>query len=507
VIDDGVKRQMRRNEQLKLDTSVNRFRKSIYFLSLNRIRQYFFHFPVTSAFLLTLLLIPSIGILCLKDYLPFNSADGDKNFSRLMIRMNLLQSFEGDSQRAPPRLWNERLGIKLAKDLWRHQGRGIWWKAWADDGGAYLIVPAIIWPNKVNVRVASKRLGDFVVVGSDALHRRLLIQGLEQQPDQLSVSTSDLLRHCKSALEAGPAVMWRPAALASISKSIAPILQFARFGCISLRSDQNQLSWQGVVGRLSLASAPAYLNSKPSNNRTSTYNLSASRDDESLLLKLQAENVDLLIGGLLSKPVIVNSLETNYGLQLDSRQRIAAAPLSLKMSKEPKGSFMASLQMKLKLPKGPSKWQSAINTITQRLEERGYKKGVDLANKNNHNIDEDISGLTIWRQPGDEAVIGGWAWQQQNSLPTSLSIALGAAPNPTSISSHFLSPVHGEVLRFTADPAELNRLGLLDGLWPTLVKQAGGISVNLHSLHGSKSKTHHWWWMHGQLRLEPASLR
>jgi len=216
VIDDGVKRQMRRNEQLKLDTSVNRFRKSIYFLSLNRIRQYFFHFPVTSAFLLTLLLIPSIGILCLKDYLPFNSADGDKNFSRLMIRMNLLQSFEGDSQRAPPRLWNERLGIKLAKDLWRHQGRGIWWKAWADDGGAYLIVPAIIWPNKVNVRVASKRLGDFVVVGSDALHRRLLIQGLEQQPDQLSVSTSDLLRHCKSALEAGPAVMWRPAALASI---------------------------------------------------------------------------------------------------------------------------------------------------------------------------------------------------------------------------------------------------------------------------------------------------
>ncbi|HJO78207.1 MAG TPA: hypothetical protein QF784_02730, partial [Prochlorococcaceae cyanobacterium Fu_MAG_134] len=64
----------------------------------------------------------------------------------------------------------------------------------------------------------------------------------------------------------------------------------------------------------------------------------------------------------------------------------------------------------------------------------------------------------------------------------------------------------GDVMRFSADTAGLNRLGLLDGRWPSLVKQAGEIGIKLNSLPGIKSDNRHWWWMSGQLRLEPASL-
>ena len=175
---------------------------------LKRIKNLFYDLPLTSTGLFALLLLPSIGLLFLKDHFSLIPAEQEQRFLWLMTRMNLLQSFEGDSQRSPPRLWQERLGINMASEIWRRQGRGIWWQAWADDGEAYLIVPAIIWPIKSNPLVAAYHFGDLVAIGSNALHRQQLIQGLEQQPVKQSISTSDLQRYCKSVLKSGPALMW-----------------------------------------------------------------------------------------------------------------------------------------------------------------------------------------------------------------------------------------------------------------------------------------------------------
>ena len=472
---------------------------------LKRIKNLFYDLPLTSTGLFALLLLPSIGLLFLKDHFSLIPAEQEQRFLWLMTRMNLLQSFEGDSQRSPPRLWQERLGINMASEIWRRQGRGIWWQAWADDGEAYLIVPAIIWPIKSNPLVAAYHFGDLVAIGSNALHRQQLIQGLEQQPVKQSISTSDLQRYCKSVLKSGPALMWRPAGLAAISGSMASILQFSRFGCLSLSSDQNKLSWQGVVGLRSLASAPAFVSAEPSRHYSVSYDLPSKSDSEQILLRLSAKKTDLLFGSLLSKKLIQNSLETYYDLQPASRLKLASAPFSLILHKQLKGTFKASLQMQFALPEGPSKWKPILKTIGQRLENRGFIKDTKAVTKNSQNINGDLFDMTLWRQHQDDSVVGGWAWQQQNGELTILNIALGAAPYPALIINQSMPPLGGDVMRFSADTAGLNRLGLLDGRWPSLVKQAGEIGIKLNSLPGIKSDNRHWWWMSGQLRLEPAS--
>ncbi|MFL0728383.1 MAG: hypothetical protein AB8B41_00080 [Prochlorococcus sp.] len=287
---------------------------------------------------------------------------------------------------------------------------------------------------------------------------------------------------------------------------MASILQFSRFGCLSLSSDQNKLSWQGVVGLRSLASAPAFVSAEPSRHYSVSYDLPSKSDSEQILLRLSAKKTDLLFGSLLSKKLIQNSLETYYDLQPASRLKLASAPFSLILHKQLKGTFKASLQMQFALPEGPSKWKPILKTIGQRLENRDLIKDTKAVTKNSQNINGDLFDMTLWRQHQDDSVVGGWAWQQQNGELTILNIALGAAPYPALIINQSMPPLGGDVMRFSADTAGLNRLGLLDGRWPSLVKQAGEIGIKLNSLPGIKSDNRHWWWMSGQLRLEPASL-
>ena len=103
-------------------------------------------FPVSSAGICSLLLIPTIVLLLLKGHLSSSRTERLGTLARLMSEMTLIQSFRGDPQGQAPRLWQDRLGMNLAKDLWRRQGRGLWWQAWANDGAVsytHLTLPTI----------------------------------------------------------------------------------------------------------------------------------------------------------------------------------------------------------------------------------------------------------------------------------------------------------------------------------------------------------------------------
>ena len=45
----------------------------------------------------------------------------------------LVQSFEADSSRSVPNIWQKRLGPSAAPDRWARHGRGLWWLIWLDD--------------------------------------------------------------------------------------------------------------------------------------------------------------------------------------------------------------------------------------------------------------------------------------------------------------------------------------------------------------------------------------
>ena len=478
-------------------------------LGLRRLKKIVYiprRFPVSSAGIFSLLFIPTIVILLLTGHLSSTRRDGVRTLPRLMTKMTLIQSFQGDSQLDPPRLWQDRLGINLAKDLWRRQGRGLWWQAWADDGEAYLLLPEILWPMSVTSKIAFKRFDDMVVIASDGLHRQQLLQSLGEGLVHSPAGQSSLQRYCNSVLELGPAVTWSPDGLASVSGAMAPLLQISRYGCLSLRVERNQLKWQGVVGFRPLGLAPVDIHASPLQHRPMAIKLPPRSDSDQALLNMQVKSMDLLFGSLLSKQIIQDSLDKNYGINDQLRLRLASVPLDFSLSKEPKGPFQASIQMQLELPKGSSRWQPVIDTVSQRLEERDFIKETKSVVQKNQNSDVDFSGLTLWRQPFSEGqrLVGGWVWQQQNGKPTRFGIALGDSPTQTENLNGPMDLVHSDVLKLSADIAALHRLGLLHGLWPTSFKQTRTLSMNLSYLRGAKLKKTHWWWMSGQLKLEQA---
>lgn len=464
-------------------------------------------FPVSSAGIFSLLLIPTIVLLLLKGHLTSSRTDRLGTFARLMTEMTLIQSFRGDPQRQAPRLWQDRLGMNLAKDLWRRQGRGLWWQAWANDGEAYLLLPEILWPMSVNSSIAFKRLDDMVVIASDGLHRQQLLQSLGEGFVHSPAGQSSLQHFCNSVLQHGPAVTWSPDGVASVSGAMAPLLQISRYGCLSLRLDRNQLKWQGVVGYRPFGLAPVGIDASPFQYRPMAIKLAARPDTDQALLNMQVKSMDLLFGSLLSKQIIQDSLDKNYGINQQLRVRLASLPLDFSLDKQRKGPFQASIQLQLDLPEGSSRWQPVIDTISQRLEARDFIREDKSVVQKDQNIDVDFSGLTLWRQPysDGERVVGGWVWQQQNGKPTRFGIALGDSPMLTDISNKPIELVHPDVMKLTADTAGLYRLGLLNGFWPAPVKQAKLLTMNLSYLRGAKLKKTDWWWMSGQLILEQAS--
>ena len=188
-------------------------------------------FPVSIAGIALFLSIPALVLAFMAQRGTLRSADSNSSLHSVIARMNLLQSFRGDPRRDPPRLWRERLGMKLASDLWSRQGRGLWWQAWSDDGAGYLILPSRLWPSKTSSRLAEVHLGGIVVIGVDGLHRQQLLKILDGGISEPISKEQRLQRFCLSQLLHKPAVMWSAEGLAAISGSLAPLLQVARVGC------------------------------------------------------------------------------------------------------------------------------------------------------------------------------------------------------------------------------------------------------------------------------------
>ncbi len=81
--------------------------------------------PVTTLGLGTVLLGGLIGVILNQ---PSRGDVGTPGaLSRVSGAFSLMQSFHGDAKRPVPKLWNQRLGLVRAGNLWKRQGRSIWW--------------------------------------------------------------------------------------------------------------------------------------------------------------------------------------------------------------------------------------------------------------------------------------------------------------------------------------------------------------------------------------------
>ena len=454
--------------------------------------------PITSLGLGAVLLSGLIGVLLNQ---PSLQDDGTHaSLSRVSGAFSLIQSFHGDSKRPAPQLWNQRLGLVRAANVWKRQGSSIWWQGWSDDGDAYLILQDQLLASDTKNLRKHQVLG-LTFLGSDELHRQQLIQKLQRQPERPSQPTS-LQRRCMQRLANAPAVFWTSDALAAISGTTASLLQQGSHGCLALRLIGDTLHWGGVVGDRSIALAA----SQPKQG----WNLAVSdlqkpeNFDQDNLLEVHGARVDLILGTLLSRQIIQEPLESQYGVNQLIRSRLALSPFSLRLKQQAKGSYRAGLQFQAPLPGGAAAWASVLDRVSNHLEERGFQRFKPAENKVKK------SDAVIWKdkREGQNKSVGGWLWLQHTKKPMILSAGLASLPDTKQFYQALPSSTLS-ALKLNARPRHLVSLGLMNGSWPALVKQADSLhlqikpAINSSNLRASGQQA--WWEISGQLVLSSAA--
>ncbi|MBV2350944.1 hypothetical protein KUL97_04370 [Synechococcus sp. HK05] len=385
---------------------------------------------VTALTSAALLLIPAALVLLV----PRRLASG---LDRLMPDAALLQSFAARPAQPAPALWQQRLGPELAERYWRAQRR-LWWQFWGPhaDAGAYLVFSAT--PGDP-LPADGLRVDDLIVVAPSPLARQLL----EQQLKLRRRPPRGLDQRCSQALLQQEAVHWNPAALAQMLGPLAPLAMTLQLGCITLRSDNRALLWQGEAEASAdaLAAAPARL-AVPS---------FAKAADPVQPLELRGQRLELLLRGLLSTALLRNALAERYGLGPEQVRRLQSAPFSLQLQAQAQGPYRAGVQLLVQLPGERSLWDRWLRDLSAALEQQGLSRSQPAA------------GLSLWSRE-DAAVVGGWRWLDADAL------LLFLGPNPNQAPR--LTALPGADWELRLQPQALDRLQLLPPGLPLVVKRA-----------------------------------
>jgi len=441
-----------------------------------------------------------IGLRLSNSRLHWADDSSASSLAQLSGALILVQGFRADSNRAVPSLCAERLGVQPATDLWRRYGRSMWWQGWSQDGDAYLILASSTVPPELQ-GLQRQRVGSMEVLASDALHRQQLLQRLKSnQVSKTTVQSDSLLGSCLQALSEAPGVIWTADALATLSGTLAPLLQQGREGCVQLRLQANQLFWEGVIGRRPLSS----LTQRSSLSSSGLIDSSSTDTPSSdlTLLQVDGDRVDLILGTLLSRQIIQAPLEEHYGISSAMRSKIADLPFSFRLQSRASGAYKAGLQVQLSLTGSRQQWTSILNTVSNRLASRGFQKLQD------DQLSPDRESSTLWqrRDDPDPTTVGGWLIIQ-GQKSTVLSVGFGTEPAAQPFLSTML-PQHHFSLRVTGNPKRLTQLGLFGGLWPKPVRRASSLNLEIKPLRisaGSQLARQSWWRVNGSLTLSPDS--
>ena len=441
-----------------------------------------------------------IGLRLSNSRLHWAVDSSESSLAQLSGALILVQGFRADSNRAVPSLWAERLGVQPATDLWRRYGRSMWWQGWSQAGDAYLILASSTFPSEVQ-GLQRQRVGSMEVLASDALHRQQLLQRLKSnQVSKTNIQSDSLLGSCLQALSEAPGVIWTADALATLSGTLAPLLQQGREGCVQLQLQANQLLWEGVIGRRPLSS----LTQRSSLLSSGLIEASSTHTPSSdlTLLQVDGDRVDLILGTLLSRQIIQAPLEEHYGINAAMRSKIADLPFSLRLQSRASGAYKAGLQVQLPLTGSAQQWAPILKAVSERLDSRGFQKLQD------DRVSSEREAPILWqrRDEPDPTIVGGWLIIQGQKSPV-LSIGFGTEP----AAQPFLStqmPQNRLSLRVKGDPQRLTQIGLLEGLWPKPVQRASSLNLEVKPLKISASSQlarQSWWRVSGSLTLTPDS--
>lgn len=466
--------------------------------------------PITSLVLLLLLLLPALQLL----RLPRPRAVG---LEQLLNESSLLQSFPPTPDRPVPALWRERLGPAQAESLWRRQ-RGPWWQFWGDHADAAPLLAfsasSLAGGPSAPLPANGLRVGDLVVVAADPLSRQLLRDRLLPQ-QRLS---RGLNRRCLERLRQDQAVLWNGTGLGVITGPVAPLLQRLTRGCLSFALSDGGLIWQGEAGDGEGLLAPL-----PSSRQASLDAPPPLPTDR--LLELEGGSTDLLLQGLLSRPLIRDPLSRRYGLDAGRLSLLRRTPFRLQLRPQSQGAFQASLQLQLPVGRQQRAWQALLEQLSSSLVQQGLTpvdpastasvprasapgaSGRSAAAGNAASppvaagqgtnaapvapAPRPLSGAGATWKRNDGVIVGGWRWITPAQRDPELLLFLGPVPAEPllPIRQAGMSLPDPGVLRLRSRPDALQALGLLPPEVPELVRRADQLWMVAQPPAGSNPDT------------------
>ena len=386
--------------------------------------------PLTLLATAALVVIPAALLITF----PRRSATG---LERLLPSAALLQSFPVQPGQAPPVLWTQRLGPPAAQRYWRTQ-RHLWWQFWGahGDAGAFLALRA---PANLPLPANSLRVDDLLVVAPDPLALQLLQQQLKvrRRPPR------GLALRCVQQLRQGQAVHWSAGAIGQMLGPLAPLAQDLEQGCLELSSQGPVLRWQGEADASegSLAAQPPALAAAP---------VPPLPDQQ--WLELRGRHLDLLLRGLLTSPLLRQSLAQTYGLGPGPLRLLQAMPFQLRLLPVPGGPFRAGLQLQLELGRGRTVVEAWLADLSVALRDQGLSASKPLGD------------LTAWSRE-DGTLVGGWRW-----LPGRQQLLLFLGPVPTTLPAS--PPLQDAGWRLRLRPQALDQAGLMPPELPPVVRRS-----------------------------------
>ena len=399
-------------------------------MRLNLIRPPRLPLPITAATTAALLLLPAALLLAF----PRRSALG---LERLLPSAALLQSFPVLPGSPPPELWTQRLGRDAALRLWPSQ-RHLWWQFWGahGDAGAFLALRA---PAQQPLPANSLRVDDLLVVAPDPLARQLLQQQLRVRRR----APRGLALRCVQQLRSGQAVHWSAGAMAELLGPLAPLAQDLEEGCLQLSSQGTVLQWRGEAD----ASEGSLADPPPALAASTLPGLPADQ-----WLELRGRQLDLLLRGLLSSPVLRQSLGQTYGLGPGPLRQLQATPFVLRLEPLPAGPYRAGLQLQLEVGQSRAVLDDWLTDLSAALRDQGLSAASSAA------------GLTSWSRE-DGTSLGGWRW-----LPGRSQLVLFLGPVPRAIPAS--PPLADAAWRLRLRPQAMVQAGLLPPQLPPVVRRA-----------------------------------
>ena len=422
------------------------------FILIGSIRRQLVAYPCTALLLALILVVPSL-LLSASNLTPTLNRRGTAELFEITRSARLVQSFEADPTSPVPLIWQKRLSPDAALDRWKRHGRAVWWLIWLDDGEPVLALPSSSDPSSLDLLFA------------DELHRI----SFDQLPPLESRTPSPLEQNCLKRLTSATAVQWQPSGLASISGPLFPSLASVSHGCLRVVLRGDRLMAEGPV-----ASRP-FVSLKDGLARGRTKRV---RFDSSLsYLQLNSVALQPLLGSFLNNPLIAEQLTSRYGLPQELRDVLLAAPVVLRVDGLNDGRFRASVQARLMVPSDQiGQLKASLDAVSTALLRRGFQREqrpllMPKGPSSNRFAD-------VWRDPqGDPS--GGWSIGSEMQGRVEVLLALGEAPTLDR------GPLkrHGQQrLRLRGRPNELVRLGWLGPGWPSVIRNASQLELEMTAL-------------------------